>query len=612
MESGSFSVMLNLYDLSNGMAKQFGKALVGMNVDGIWHSGIVIYGKEFYYGGGICTGAPKQTPYGRPVQEIPLGNTEIPEDLFMDFLAELSPGFTMEKYDLFNNNCNNFADECAKFLLGTGIPSFITGLPQQFLQTPMGKMLRPMIDGMKNNIIQNSNPLNLPGQFEGMHNPQTLFGSQGQANNQAPSQQQPSDTNPFAHLNLGAMAGLGGMSGGMPVGSGGSEEDVAELSTLAELSTAMQKNKAFVVDCFSNTCPPCVRIKPIYESIARSYKTEAPGMKFYKCNVHGPGNAIGAQFQIKAIPTFLFFYEGTVIERLQGADESRLRTLVANLASKLPKVPQFQLFNPKQRDLFRFSDKFDLPVSKIKGLLESNATFKEKDNTAFAKFSSNIEANVKSYPQEDKKALFKWLIGYLEVTPKEEFIPFFDLWRLLLSEDGWLALYAHEHQSHVEQILSDLQVKEKEFSRASRVFCYRSLTNLFHVGAGKYLIKKHLPAVTEIALGGLTRYREDKTAVLALTWLTYNIAVAQNDVQIKEDDVTKYLDAMIYSIEKEKDERVLHGAIVAIINFVYEKSVRMEYVRRKHLVDGPLKEHLKGSNELLKSAIEDLVIALGK
>ena len=47
--------------------------------------------------------------------------------------------------DLFTNNCNNFSDEACKFLLGRGIPEDIINLPQEFLATPMGQMLRPML-----------------------------------------------------------------------------------------------------------------------------------------------------------------------------------------------------------------------------------------------------------------------------------------------------------------------------------------------------------------------------------------------------------------------------------------------------------------------------------
>jgi desumoylating isopeptidase 1 len=64
MTESSFKVQLNVYDLSGGMAAQWSRQLCGRQIDGIWHTGIVIYGKEFYYGGGISYDLPGSTPFG--------------------------------------------------------------------------------------------------------------------------------------------------------------------------------------------------------------------------------------------------------------------------------------------------------------------------------------------------------------------------------------------------------------------------------------------------------------------------------------------------------------------------------------------------------------------
>lgn len=67
-----------------------------------------------------------------------LGSTEVPEDLFMEMLRDISPNYTQATYDVFNHNCNNFTDEVANLVLGEGIPKDIVDLPKEFLQTPMG------------------------------------------------------------------------------------------------------------------------------------------------------------------------------------------------------------------------------------------------------------------------------------------------------------------------------------------------------------------------------------------------------------------------------------------------------------------------------------------
>ena len=50
---------------------------IGKQVDGVWHTSIVVFDKEFYYQGGIQTDSPKTTPFGQPVKEIHLGETEL-------------------------------------------------------------------------------------------------------------------------------------------------------------------------------------------------------------------------------------------------------------------------------------------------------------------------------------------------------------------------------------------------------------------------------------------------------------------------------------------------------------------------------------------------------
>jgi hypothetical protein len=151
-------VTLNVYDLSQGMAKQFSPMILGKTVDGIWHTGIVFRSAEYYFGGGLCADPPGRTPYGAPVDRVDLGRTTKTADEFQAFLRSISPQFTMATYHLLDNNCNNFSDACAKFLLGaeSGIPSYIIDLPREAMDSPMGSMLRPMIDSLQSGIRDQS------------------------------------------------------------------------------------------------------------------------------------------------------------------------------------------------------------------------------------------------------------------------------------------------------------------------------------------------------------------------------------------------------------------------------------------------------------------------
>jgi hypothetical protein len=82
MVESKYRVKINLYDLTQGMAKVMSPMLLGKQIEGVWHTGVVVYGIEYYYGGGICTGQPEKTPYGHPVQVIDHGETEIPKEFF--------------------------------------------------------------------------------------------------------------------------------------------------------------------------------------------------------------------------------------------------------------------------------------------------------------------------------------------------------------------------------------------------------------------------------------------------------------------------------------------------------------------------------------------------
>ena len=62
--------------------------LVGKHFEGIWHTGICVYEKEFYYGGGISYDRIGRTPFGKPTKSLSLGFTEINQELFMEFLRE--------------------------------------------------------------------------------------------------------------------------------------------------------------------------------------------------------------------------------------------------------------------------------------------------------------------------------------------------------------------------------------------------------------------------------------------------------------------------------------------------------------------------------------------
>lgn len=158
-------VIVYQYDLTNGLAKTMSPSLLGKAIEGVWHTSVCVYGKEYFYGGGIQIGIPKQTPYGIPVKELDMGFTQMDKEIFESYLKEIDSQFTMNNYDLLNHNCNHFTDTALFFLTGKNLPNNILKQHEDILSTPMGQMFKPLLESMSN-----GNNAMLPNMFEGNNN----------------------------------------------------------------------------------------------------------------------------------------------------------------------------------------------------------------------------------------------------------------------------------------------------------------------------------------------------------------------------------------------------------------------------------------------------------
>ncbi|CAB4061133.1 DESI1 [Lepeophtheirus salmonis] len=142
------SVDLYIYDLSGGLAKNLGSSL-GLNIDGLWHTGVVVFGEEWFFGAGGIENVepPGSTELGSPLKIQNLGRTELSKSEFTSILSQLSHGkFKCGTYDLFRHNCNNFSQELAEIICDSSIPQYILDLPNQVLDSPVAQILGPLIE----------------------------------------------------------------------------------------------------------------------------------------------------------------------------------------------------------------------------------------------------------------------------------------------------------------------------------------------------------------------------------------------------------------------------------------------------------------------------------
>ncbi|XP_065034713.1 uncharacterized protein LOC103982650 isoform X1 [Musa acuminata AAA Group] len=158
MAGDGFKVKLHVYDLSQGLARQLSATFLGKAIEAVWHTGLVVYGKEYYFSGGIQHDPAGKTPYGNPVRIVDLGVTHVPEEVFEEYLQEISPRYTGATYSLLSHNCNNFSNEVAQFLVDTTIPDYILRLPNEVMSSPMGALILPMIQQLETTLKSGTVP----------------------------------------------------------------------------------------------------------------------------------------------------------------------------------------------------------------------------------------------------------------------------------------------------------------------------------------------------------------------------------------------------------------------------------------------------------------------
>merc|ERR1712226_1192945 len=93
------------------------------------------------------------------------------------------------------------------------------------------------------------------------------------------------------------------------------------LDNEAEFDNALKSDKLVVIDFTATWCPPCQRIGPKFEALAKS--GDYPDVCFYKVDVDANDKA-SSKAGIQCMPTFQYYKNGQKIDELQGANENTL------------------------------------------------------------------------------------------------------------------------------------------------------------------------------------------------------------------------------------------------------------------------------------------------
>jgi len=86
-------------------------------------------------------------------------------------------------------------------------------------------------------------------------------------------------------------------------------------------------NKLVVVDFHATWCNPCKIIAPVFEHLSKKY----PNIVFLKVDVD-QCKSTAEQYNVTAMPTFLFIKSRVVVAQIQGADPKKLMGKIQELA----------------------------------------------------------------------------------------------------------------------------------------------------------------------------------------------------------------------------------------------------------------------------------------
>jgi desumoylating isopeptidase 1 len=412
-------VELYVYDLSGGLARQYSQALIGQHIDAIYHTAIVLNNVEYFFGQGIHRKVPGSTHHGQPIKIVNLGRTDLPLDTIEEYVQSLESVYTPESYDLFLHNCNNFTQDLAMVLVGKSIPQEISSLPETFLRTPIGQMIRGQIDQSMRRMTQAPDAMsgtNATGRDRLQRPPASYATANGTAKPTSNgTAAQPLQATEFFNGKIASWT------------QPGQVWNITDRTALDKLLKGAEKNCA-VIFFTSATCPPCKICYGPYDELASEAGNKATLIKVDVSKAY----EIGSRYGVRATPTFMTFLHGQKYEEWSGADPARLRGSVQMLIHMAnPQHPHTQLNLPSFHGLIQRPTLYTKipPLDKLAaklGIFGRDSSIQELINHIKTRTTSG-EANA---PMPDLRALSTYVSLIYSKVPITDRFALVDLIRV--------------------------------------------------------------------------------------------------------------------------------------------------------------------------------------
>jgi len=534
MEGTSQKIYLYVYDLTQGMAKSLAPMLIGRPLEGVWHSGIVAFGSEYFFGDGICNMPPGTTPFGSPTKKILLGESEINQELFHEYLSDLKGMFSPTTYNVKKNNCNHFTNECCNFLVGSDIPHDILKQAEDLFNTPLGKMVEPMMMQQQDALKQGSN---------------NMFGGQ-------------------------QTESLGGSMNSMSLAANKGPADgkkLVEVKSLAELQDLIHAYPGVIIDCWRPTCPPCMKFKPIYAQMAELYGSDK--VKFVTANTQ-EAPEVGMNLMVTSIPAFFIYKNGECVDQFVGANKAKLEESVKKLKTDIGDDGSFAPgAAPKQPAVIRLKQDLGFiqfkPYS-IQAILFENVVNMSKIGVKINEIVSSIEgdelADLKSLLEDFKMAglndqILQQLLIATQKCDEKDIFALFDFLRCWFIIENLAKAAVSSEWENLEKCLIRLEsLSEGEAADISKQVTNAQMTatqaccNLFKFeSAYKVIVEDPAKLIRLLTFSGkMLNSSKDKAisaaASVALNWLIeFDQLVLK---KIEEDKEQEYEDKIKQLAEK--------------------------------------------------------------